>query len=515
MRIFGSNGRGKHASAVSVMRKGNASKRDTGGGCGKRKPRTLRRTLFRIGTVILAVIAAVVVGVYVLFKLGLLSGEPPDVNDGVRRTPAVTSPAAPAQAGEDPSPTGSPGSESATPAGRRDGVYTFLILGMDDGNNNTDTFMTATLDTVNYTLNVVNIPRDTLVNVSWNTKKINTLYANLGIEGTVERLSAILGYKVDRYAIIDMQAFKALVNAIGGVDFDVPVNMNYDDPYQGLSIHYSKGMHHLNGQQALEVVRFRGYNAADIRRISTQQDFLMTAIKQILAAKNSLKVTDIAGIFMKYVKTDLELRNIIWLAAELFKLNPENITFTTLPVDTSGSTYVTIYVNDWLELVNSKLNPFLEPIRADELSILTKSSSGGYYSTDGHYEGNNQSWAQGSGRSSSQSQSSSGGNASSSPSPSASSSPSPTPTGSPEPTDGGEPTDSGGENTGAEGAQPTGSAPPTETAAPNTGEGSEGTPPPVEDPPADPTPAQPSTPDPSGGEPSDNTGDDAPPDWLG
>jgi hypothetical protein len=195
-----------------------------------------------------------------------------------------------------------------------------------------------------------------------------------------------------------MKAFKALIDAVGGIEYNVPRNMNYDDPAQNLHIHYSKGVQRLSGQQALEVLRFRRYADADIGRIRTQQDFLMTAAGQLLAAKGSIKVLDIANIFINYVKTDMTLQNIIWLASELYKLDSENITFTTMPGDynasVNGDSYVTIYVDDWLKVINDKLNPFLEPIRLDELSIYTRNSSGALYLTSGELAGS-QSWGQG------------------------------------------------------------------------------------------------------------------------
>ncbi|MDR2665157.1 MAG: LCP family protein [Oscillospiraceae bacterium] len=345
----------------------------------------------RAAVISLAVVVLASGGIYAFLKLG---GKPPEAGGERRRPINVDSGAGAENVPADPSPTHQTepgGDDEPAPEGRRAGVYTFLVLGMDDGNGNTDTFMTATLDTVNYTLNVVNIPRDTLVNVPWNVKKINSIYANRKIEGAIDGLADILGYEVDKYAIVDMKAFKALVDAIGGIDYNVPRNMNYDDPAQDLHIHFSKGMQHLSGKQALEVVRFRSYAEADIGRIRTQQDLLMTAAKQILASKNSIKVLDIANIFINYVKTDMTLQNIIWLASELYKLDSENITFTTMPgnyIDqVNGDSYVTIYVDEWIELINEKLNPFLEPIREDELSIYTRNSSKALYVTDGNYAG--------------------------------------------------------------------------------------------------------------------------------
>ncbi|MDR0904750.1 MAG: LCP family protein [Oscillospiraceae bacterium] len=288
---------------------------------------------------------------------------------------------------------------------RIEGKYTFAVLGTDKVGLNTDVIMVATLDTVKHSLDVVNIPRDTLVNVSWSVKKANTLYANAPkdsrAEGAVTKLADILGYESDFYIVVSLDAFAAIVDAVGGVDFDVPRNMDYDDA-DNFSVHISKGPHHLNGKDALGVVRFRlgenGYATGDIGRIETQQKFLMTAAEQILAKKSTIKVTDVAKIFLKHVKTNLSLDNLKWFAQELFKLDKENISFTTLPANTNdrvnGSSYVTIYIEDWLKLINEKLNPFSVPITLKNVSIYTRDAKGNIYVTDGHYEGN-ESWGKG------------------------------------------------------------------------------------------------------------------------
>ena len=289
--------------------------------------------------------------------------------------------------------------------GRDTSKYTFLLLGADQGEYNTDVIMAATFDAAAHTLDVVNIPRDTLVNVSWPTKKANSILANMrarnsgeedseakALQATVEMFADILGYEADYCALVNIRAFVELVDAVGGVDFYVPVNMNYDDPYGGLSIHYTEGMHHLTGQQAIEVVRFRsGYSNADIGRIGTQQDFLKSAAEQILAKKSSISVAELAAIFIRYVKTDLGLDDLIWFGNALLKMDAENITFHLLPANASGSvgnqSYVNIYVDEWLDLLNSTFNPFTEDITPGDVSILTRDSNRNLYVTDGNRRG--------------------------------------------------------------------------------------------------------------------------------
>lgn len=107
-------------------------------------------------------------------------------------------------------------------------------------------------------------------------------------------MSEQLGIPVDYTVSVNLKGFTALVDAIGGVDFDVPINMDYDDPIQNLSIHFKKGVQHLSGADALRVVRFRhnndgsGYGSEDLGRMATQQKFLKAVAKKMLSAGNIL-----------------------------------------------------------------------------------------------------------------------------------------------------------------------------------------------------------------------------------
>jgi len=294
-------------------------------------------------------------------------------------------------------------------AARDTAKYTFLVLGTDRGDANSDVIMAVTFDTANQTLNVVNIPRDTLVNVSWRTKKANSILANMRarnskeddaeaktMDATVEAFADVLGYEVDYWIHVDLKAFVELVDAVGGVDFEVPVNMNYVDKAGGLSINYSAGMHHLSGQQAIEVLRYRaGYASGDIGRIGTQQAFLKSAAEQILEKRSSLSISVLANTLLSNVKTNIALGDLIWFGKEFMKLDADNIAFLTLPGNTSdsisGLSFVTIYVDEWLELVNDKLNPFSAEITADGVSILTRGADRKLYVTDGNRQGD-ESW---------------------------------------------------------------------------------------------------------------------------
>lgn len=258
---------------------------------------------------------------------------------------------------------------------RKQYCYTILLSGIDNDAGGSDTNILMRFDAVNKTIDLVSLPRDTLMR---NGHKLNYSYAKGGTQMLRDEIAALLGIPVDFSVSVDLKGFIELVDQIGGVDFDVPINMDYDDPYQDLHIHFQKGMQHLDGQQAMEVVRFRhnndgtGYGTEDIGRIGTQQAFLKAVAQKLLEAEN---VPAMAEVFLKYVKTDLTLGNLVWLGNEALNMGGmDAVSFHTLPGDGTGFYKgASVYVLDadaMLELVNSALNPYAEDISAEDMDIL-------------------------------------------------------------------------------------------------------------------------------------------------
>ena len=253
--------------------------------------------------------------------------------------------------------------------------YNILLYGVDNDAGGSDTNMLMRFDAVNKTVDVVSLPRDTLMS---NGHKLNSSYNNGGTEKLRSNIEDMLGIPVDFYVSVDLKGFIALVDQIDGVDFDIPINMDYDDPYQDLHIHFTKGPRHLNGQEAMEVVRFRhnndgtGYGTEDIGRIGTQQAFLKTVAQKLMKLEN---VPAMAETFLKYVKTDLTLGNLVWLANQALSMGgTDAISFATLPGDGAGwYKGMSVYALDpeqVLEMTNSMLNPYVSDITADEQNIL-------------------------------------------------------------------------------------------------------------------------------------------------
>ena len=283
-------------------------------------------------------------------------------------------------------------------AGRKDGCYTFLIAGKDKAAGLTDTVLVGMMDAGNHTLRFVSIPRDTAVNISWSPKKINQYYPaaeNQGRDGVaalLEGVEKIIGYRVDSYAIFDVDVFVELVDTMGGVYFDVPIDMNYDDPGQDLFIHVPKGYQLLNGYNTMCVFRYRAsYVNGDIGRLDVQHALLKSIASQMLSLGNIPNVKKLVSLFERNVITNLSSGNIMYYLQEFLKMDEENIVFDTIPANyggmVRGQSYVIIYLDQWLSYLNAYLNPYTTDLTVDNLDIIYAASNGNLTATTGTIRG--------------------------------------------------------------------------------------------------------------------------------
>jgi len=328
--------------------------------------------------------AVTVVAVGILFLMTALIGlykcfsKPPQVNTGSTAMQGSAENLSQNQDSEN-SLNGAAGMDE-TASGRKKRFYTILVAGLDDENGGSDTNLLVALDAQSGAINVMSLPRDTLLNVSWSVKKLNNAYHHGGINCTIDEVSRLLGIPVDFYITVNLHAFVELVDAIGGVDFEIPVNMDYDDPYQDLHIHFEKGMRHLNGEEALKVVRWRQnndgteYATRDLGRIGTQQAFLFAMAKQTMQFSNWDDIPQMAEIFQRNVDTNLELANLIWIGEQALTMGSDAITFHTLPGDGAGYykgiSYYAVDPQATLELVNSSFNPYTHDLIIEDMDIL-------------------------------------------------------------------------------------------------------------------------------------------------
>ena len=254
--------------------------------------------------------------------------------------------------------------------------YTLLIVGKDVEKNNTDTMMFCRYDSVERKLNVCSLPRDAIANIPSDVKKLNNAYASGGCkpEALLDAVRDIAGFRPDSYVIIDTKLFVQMIDALGGVDFDVPTDMVYEDDVQNLSINVKKGYQHLDGENTMKVFRFRDtYKMGDIERIGVQHDLIKACASQWISLGNWTKLLPAAQLLVKNATTNLSYGNMQWYAKEFMQMRADDIAFSTVPVTgckIRGYWYASIVVDDWLKLVNGSLNPTGTPITKEDCSIL-------------------------------------------------------------------------------------------------------------------------------------------------
>lgn len=350
----------------------------------KRRGSSLRRLLRNLYTT-LVVFSAMVVALWCVYKFTS------------KKPTTAEAPDLPPVAANHPSASG--GDESLQFLQRKDATWTFLLAAEDQVSGSTDTIMVCTYDTVNQKIGLVSVPRDTLVDRrvgSYHYHKLNAAYPNGnlaqppdgGIGELMDAVGEILGIPIDHYILIDTKIFVELVDAVGGVDFDVPVYMNYDAPDQDLHIHFQPGRQHLTGKQALEVVRCRknsdgpgeyphniydAYPDADVGRTRTQQEMVKAIAKKVLS--NPQKVGNYVEIFSRCVKTDLSLRNLLWFVEPALGFDFDDLDTATLPGNGSAryqgiSSVYELEAEASLEIINRCLNPYTTDVTAEMTRML-------------------------------------------------------------------------------------------------------------------------------------------------
>ena len=362
----------------------------------------------KVLAVVLTVLVLLVAGVTFFMKSWIKPPELPVVPDAGQEEPQRPD-AGEEAAEEDPGPTddelypddGYDGDMPTVSGDRKEGVYTFLLVGTDKGDGNTDTIMVATYDTVNQAVSIMSIPRDTMINVSWDIKKINSVYSRYsdGIGALKKQVGTLIGFTPDFYVKVDLEMFVELVDLVGGVEFYVPQDMNYDDDWQDLHIHLEEGLQVLDGEKAMELVRFRRYSEGDIKRVEVQQSFMKALIKECLSLEHWGKIKAYIDLALENVQTDLEFGSVVWFAAQALglggapALDMDDVYTCTLPGnywDSAWSravgqeqSYVTIYPNQVVELVNERFNPYLQDVTTSMLDAMSILSNGDIASSTG------------------------------------------------------------------------------------------------------------------------------------
>lgn len=214
-------------------------------------------------------------------------------------------------------------------------VVTCLFLGINGGL--TDFIMFGQYDPNTREIDLLSIPRDTNVGNASVDGKINAVYTSHNIDAIITQVEKIVGKDVDYYVLFKTSILRKLVDKLGGVTVDVPINMNYDDPYQNLYIHLKKGTQKLTGSQAEQFVRFRknndgtGYSGGDVERTKAQQKFIKAFISELLTANGISKLPDLIDIVIEGTKTNVTLEDTKQYIDDIIAIRTDRITANTIP----------------------------------------------------------------------------------------------------------------------------------------------------------------------------------------
>ncbi len=219
--------------------------------------------------------------------------------------------------------------EAAFRQNEKTGHETFLIAGLDQVAGNTDVLFLASIDYGNHTLSILQIPRDTYFSAGTAQNKINQIYPSAyaatksrkeGMRLLKEEIEDTFSLPIDHYMAIDIEAFEALIDSLGGVSVFVPCDMNYTDEEQGLHIRISRGENHLNGKEAVHFMRFRSdYLMGDLGRIDAQKLLLSALFKRLREANMySLLVKSLPTLY-KHVEGSLTLSEALSVAYSFYR----------------------------------------------------------------------------------------------------------------------------------------------------------------------------------------------------
>lgn len=252
-----------------------------------------------------------------------------------------------------------------------------LIVGESGGM--TDTIMLCSYDPKTQEASMLSIPRDTFIGTNKLATtafdKINSVYNNRGIEALVEEVEELTNIEIPYYIKVDTESLKALVDTIGGVNFDVPIDMDYDDNKQNLHIHLKAGYQLLDGDKAEQVVRFRHnnngtsysieYGDNDYGRMKTQREFLKAVLQQTIKLGNVTKINDFIDIGSKYVTTNINIKDIKDYVPYIIDFNLSDLKTATLPGVSEKCNGVWVFLNNEEETENL-INEMFLSIKKDE-----------------------------------------------------------------------------------------------------------------------------------------------------
>ena len=264
-----------------------------------------------------------------------------------------------------------PRSEQSIGARKRD-TAAVLICGTDKDGTRTDTMMLLYMSGSDKQVGLLSLPRDTYtITSAGNGAKLNSAYGRNGtgeegMEGLLDYVQEIIGYRPDGYILVDMELVPQIVDLMGGLDVEVPMTFDLADQ------HLEEGMQHLNGDQVLQLLRFRkGYTMQDLDRVKVQRAVISAAMEQWVSLAHLKDVGAALELVGSNSLTNLNTRNFLWMGKTIL-LNMGSMTTDTLPgyaTYIGDVSYYVLYRQEVADLINRSYNPYREEILAENLKI--------------------------------------------------------------------------------------------------------------------------------------------------
>ena len=198
-----------------------------------------------------------------------------------------------------------------------------------------DTMLLLRFDPADDKLTVLSIPRDTKTEIEGHgLRKINEANYHGGPALAADTVSNLLeGVSIDRYVRVNVQGIEKLIDALGGVNVYVPKDMKYTDHSQHLYINLKEGQQHLNGEKAIQFLRFRYDNYGDIGRVQRQQMLMRAVVEQALNPKTIVKIPEILKVIHSHIDTNLTVNELMALTAFAGKKDRSDVKMLMLPGD--------------------------------------------------------------------------------------------------------------------------------------------------------------------------------------
>jgi LCP family protein required for cell wall assembly len=218
-----------------------------------------------------------------------------------------------------------------------------LLLGTDVGGGNTDVIAVLRVD--GSVTRVTQIPRDTYVEAErFGPVKINSLYALGGVEAIKSEVGHNLGRPVRNHLVINLAAIRRMADLLGGIEVDVPKQMQYTDRSQGLSIDLQPGRQNLRGRDLEGFLRFRHDETGDIGRLERQQLALQALFHKLTRPENMVRLPGLLLAAGSDVRTDLGPMELGGLITRMGSTSLETAHLSGRPFELGGVSY---WEADW------------------------------------------------------------------------------------------------------------------------------------------------------------------------